>query len=84
MTLSVCLSAPRILDSQVDFKTRTQGGMLTMSAKRWFMLDRSKEKIGSLGVVVDHLMIMELVDYSLGGGTAVTKVSIFISSHRVQ
>ena len=55
-----------------------------MWTKKWFLLDRSKEKIGSLGEVVDHLMIMELVDYSLGGGTAVTKVSIFISSHRVQ
>ena len=49
------------------------------------MLDRRKEKIGFIrGVVVDHLVIMELVDCLLGGATPVTKFSIFISSHRVQ
>ena len=47
-------------------------------------MEGSKEKIGSMGVVVDHLVIMELVDCLLGEGTAVTKFSIFISSHRVQ
>ena len=56
-----------------------------MWTKKGFLLDRSKEKIGfNWGVVVDHLVIMELVDCLLGGATPVTKFSIFISSHRVQ
>ena len=38
-----------------------------MWTKRWLLLDRSKEKIGfNWGVVVDHLVIMELVDCLLG------------------